>query len=220
MEDELIKKGAEVLSKPAQELMEKVGGSPLTELGELFADKIRVRRYRAALRLSEKAQEIAQERGVDPKEVPLRTLLPILDHGANEEDDEMADRWARLLASAASGPEDIPPAFASILAELSPTDARMLDTVYNAAAATLKQDPTSSWEVVNMKRAELAAMLNLSLEAFDISTSNLLRLQLLLPALMRLEFIEDNEQGFMVDGHDKLRISVLGRRFVEACGDA
>lgn len=219
MEDELVKKGAEVLSKPTQEFLEKVSGSPGLELGELIADKIRFRRYKAALKLSEKARELAQEKGIDPKEVPLRTLLPILEGGSNEEEPEMADRWARLLTEAAQNPHSVPPGYPAILAELSPTDAQVLDRIYRGASEAITANTESNWTVVNMRRVELADALDLTLDEFDLSTANLLRLQLLLPAAHRLDFLQDKENMFLIDGHDQLRISVLGRRFVEACGN-
>ena len=57
--------------------------------------------------------------------------MPILEKGSLEEDDVLQKRWARLLAQAATDPDTVTPAFASILAELSPTEARILTDWYH-----------------------------------------------------------------------------------------
>jgi hypothetical protein len=43
-----------------------------------------------------------------------------------EDDDEMIDRWANLLAASASG-GNVPPSYVQTLATLSPIEARLLD---------------------------------------------------------------------------------------------
>jgi hypothetical protein len=71
-----------------------------------------------------------EEVGMNPTAVPMRTLAPLMDHGTLEDDPEMGKRWASLLANAASGERDVPPSFASVLRDLEPAQARILDHVY------------------------------------------------------------------------------------------
>jgi hypothetical protein len=54
----------------------------------------------------------------------------LMDGGTLEDDEEMAERWASLLANVAGGARDVPPSFASVLRDLEPEQARILDHVY------------------------------------------------------------------------------------------
>jgi len=80
----------------------------------------------------EKANEFLRKRGKTPQQVPMKLLAPILEYGSLEDDESMQDRWASLLASAAdqSFNNRILPSFASILKELSPVEAMILDRIY------------------------------------------------------------------------------------------
>ncbi len=46
--------------------------------------------------------EDLSEADVSPTSVPLRTLLPLLEGAALEEDDDLSTKWAALLANAAT----------------------------------------------------------------------------------------------------------------------
>lgn len=121
------------LAPAARDFAEKVSGSAASELGELFADKIRFRRWKNQVRLLNRASEFAQEAGIDPASVNLTILTPLLEKAGNEEDELMADRWAALLANAAGGGVlDVSPSFPDVLARLSPGDAQVLDAVHLA----------------------------------------------------------------------------------------
>ena len=62
-------------------------------------------------------------------QVPGRILFPILEHCSIEDDAEMKTRWAALLANAAVG-NKVLPAYAEILRQLVPLQAKMLDWMY------------------------------------------------------------------------------------------
>ncbi len=51
--------------------------------------------------------------------------------GQPQDDDAMADRWAALLANASGWPGRVPPSFPSILRDMSPPEAALLDGIYN-----------------------------------------------------------------------------------------
>jgi hypothetical protein len=123
----------EDLVPAAQDFAVKISGSPASELGELLADKVRYRRWKNQVRIVNKATKYAQEAGIDPQSVKLTVLTPLLENAANEEDESMTDRWAALLANAASNDgAEISPSFPATLARLSPMDAQVLDAVHVA----------------------------------------------------------------------------------------
>lgn len=118
------------LAPAARHFAEKVSGSPAEQLGELFADKIRFRRWKNQIRLLNKATEYATEAGIDPESVSLTILTPLIEKAANEEDESMADRWAALLANASSERTAVvSPSFPDVLSRMSPLDALVFDAV-------------------------------------------------------------------------------------------
>ena len=86
----------------------------------------------AQLKLAKKATAFLREMGANPRAVPLKTLVPLVELSSLEEewDDEMVDRWAALLANASLDPKRVPPSFPRILSELSSNEARILQALY------------------------------------------------------------------------------------------
>jgi hypothetical protein len=58
---------------------------------------------RQQIRLLQRAKEMIDGTGLAPKRVPLKVLLPIFENASIEDDDDLQDRWAALLASNAAG---------------------------------------------------------------------------------------------------------------------
>lgn len=77
-----------------------------------------------------KAAEILHKSNVEPHPVPGRVLMPILVHSSLEEDQQLQLKWAALLANAAAVPNQIPPSFPTILSDLSPAEALVLDWIH------------------------------------------------------------------------------------------
>lgn len=83
--------------------------------------------------------EFLNASGITPHAVSVKVLVPLLDGASleDEENEEMIDRWAALLAHAAAGApvEMVLPSFPRILAELSPAEAVLLDSLYRDATS-------------------------------------------------------------------------------------
>lgn len=74
--------------------------APTNEISELIADQVRYFRWKALVRIAERAKEIRNANGMNDKSIPLKVLLPILEEGSKEEESsDMCERWANLLAS-------------------------------------------------------------------------------------------------------------------------
>lgn len=128
-------RAVEELSPAAQKFAEGVVGAPSAEVGAALADRIRFRRWKTNVKLLEKAAKFAEERGIDPEAVPVKTLFPLLEKGSLEdpEDEDMIDRWANLLTSSADPNGEVPPSFPEILSQLTSFEARLLNTLYDRA---------------------------------------------------------------------------------------
>lgn len=73
-----------------------------------------------------------QELGLDPKPVPPRVFVPLLESASIENDGGLQQKWAGLLATAADPRRDDPlsPCFVEILRQISPFEARLLHGIW------------------------------------------------------------------------------------------
>src|ERR1035438_9731055 len=71
----------------------KEAGTGLGYFGTVFRIKI-------GLAMMEKATKLLADAGLEPKGVARKLFFPILDYGSLEDDSELQDRWASLLANA------------------------------------------------------------------------------------------------------------------------
>jgi hypothetical protein len=118
-----------------------------------------------------------------------------------DEDGELQERWAGLLANTAATPSDIPPSFSYILGQLEPMDARLLDRIFDRLNV-----PGRNWqeEAVDARIA-----------AFDAEVEGL-SLELALDNLFRLRLITSQATyGELVS--EAVMLTALGREFVTAC---
>jgi hypothetical protein len=76
-----------------------------------------------------KAEKMAKDAGFTPKAVPIKLLFPLLEGASFEENENLHDMWAALLANAASpeNAENVRPGFIPILRKLAPDEAALLN---------------------------------------------------------------------------------------------
>lgn len=165
------------IAKPAGELVKILLSRFLGPATDLAGENLRnyfVERQRRGEQLLVDAVEMLNSANTEPQSVPGRILMPILEKGSLEEDSGFRKRWSALLAQAAINGHSVHPAFPTILAELSSTDARFLDWLYEQTP--IPSDPGSS-NTVTFQRAMSAN--NLSERELYLIISNLVRLNLL-----------------------------------------
>ncbi len=110
-------------------LKETFGTVPADLVGLLGGDWLKVRRLENFARITDKTRKRLRARHVDAPEPPrLSILLPLIFAAADEEDDELQDMWARLLAAAAdpARAKSIRLAFVETVKKMDPLDARIL----------------------------------------------------------------------------------------------
>jgi hypothetical protein len=135
-----VGEAAEDLSMPsavfAATLMgTKLLGPSVREIGEAIADHVRRARFRSQAKALGKTLAWLEKEGIPYQAVDPKVLAPwFTGVGLEDETNEsMIDRWAALLANAASGADrgaKVLPSFPRILAELSPEEAAILETLY------------------------------------------------------------------------------------------
>ena len=179
-----------------------IAGSPSFELSELIAGHFRFKRFKQSLRQMHKAHKLLEDAGLEPHEVPMRTLLPLIEGGSNEDDEFLQHRWAALLASAAGTTFDVPPSFPQVLSQLEPVQARMLDAMYEVVVRTRLHHGGSGAAVPAVAFGASPAFRQ-SDDEFDYHSDCLVRLGV------------TERTAFSQDG--ALELTTFGRAFVGCC---
>lgn len=125
------KVGAEIV-KVGGSLLTKVAGPSADELGAHYGERVKAWRATNLFQGAARAQGLLTERGVEAREIPLPVLWPLLERMSLCDDEMLSEQWAELLANAADPtfPGMIHPTYSAILAELTPTDAKLLKWAY------------------------------------------------------------------------------------------
>lgn len=125
-----LAKGATALAAaiPFTAMVKRMLGPAADELAEMWRDKVRLYRYERQLRCVEKAEKMAEAAGFTPQAVPPKILFPLLEGSSLEEDENLHDMWAALLANASSpeNSERVRPGFIAALKQMSPDEAALL----------------------------------------------------------------------------------------------
>jgi hypothetical protein len=101
----------------------------------ILEDRLKWIRWQRRLDLLRRAREELERRGLEraTRPVPLKIALPLIESGSLEDDEDLRQRWARLLANAADASSAVEPhpRYASILADLGALELLILDLIYN-----------------------------------------------------------------------------------------
>lgn len=122
-------------------LVKQLVGPTFTELGLMLGENMKVVRMRNLLKTTEKTKRILEAADVTPKAVPTRLLLPIIDSCSVEDDEDLQQKWAGLLASASQEGNSTSPSFSETLRQLTPAEAKHLDLVFSEASMYSKGFP-------------------------------------------------------------------------------
>jgi hypothetical protein len=207
-----------VLKEPVQTLL----GPAWTELAGTFGDSVRHWRDMRRLERAMAAVKKLQAKGLSPKAVDPSILFPILDAASLVEDEDLKAKWDALLANAADPTStiDVIPSFSSILSELSPLEAHILDAVYAAGISaylrTAISDRIPPEQIVALNIAlskrDIKRTFNITQAQFKVIADNLLRLRLCQTSAFEI----GNTKVQLHDIHN-LRLTALGRAFIQAC---
>ena len=119
------------LAKQIGQLINDVAGPAAKEIGEMIKDEIKPYRAARQMQLAEKTARKLQEAEIKPIAVAPKILLSVFENAGLEDDEEMHDRWATLLANAATPGFEFPISivFVELLKQLSPKEAIFLELV-------------------------------------------------------------------------------------------
>ena len=197
----------EGFTAPFAKLIDEIFGKAATQVGLALEDRAKEYRQRQR-RFLERSKQMLDSSGKEPEKVPLKLLLPIVQNGSVEDDDDLQDRWAALLAKAASGDDGIPPAFPELLKQISAREARLLHGALLYVSKTFGLDHILSYDLdhfINDWSRQLG--LNYSPSGSAESVRNLIRL-----GLFRARLVEG-------ESNSNIRFTQLGSDFTRTCED-
>jgi hypothetical protein len=123
----LVLKAGDELAPHVREFATSIGLlDPAREIVGGWTDRLQLRReVRRALAVKDAADKV-RRLGLPTSAIKDRLLLEVLEGAADEDDPELSNIWSNLLANASIG-VPVAPAFPSVLRQLEPIEARLLD---------------------------------------------------------------------------------------------
>lgn len=175
---QLLKEGKDTLEK----IIGPVASPVWTELGLAIQDPLRRLRAEREInwmkRLGQAGKYIEQA-GLEYKPVDLKTIDRLREFSSLEEDASLQDKWARLIASAATQ-GTLPISSILILGEISPEEARILDFMYAEIKSLSDKDDLKISTPINkaFQVSDLQSIDSLDEEKIKVRIDNLFRLNL------------------------------------------
>lgn len=205
---------------PVKDVFLRLLGPASDELGGIIADPIRAFRFRQSVRLLAKVKTICEETGFEPKAVPLKTLIPILEKASLEDNEDLHERWANLTANAANPQQTTPvhPSFPDILHQLSSRDARFLDKICDSVLESHRAtfpDPVTANSIQRVPIRNPQVMLaRLFAEAGLTSVSNPYFLSVMPPPSAEMDRVRQDLSAMAVSLDNLRRLRLIDPKIV------
>jgi hypothetical protein len=199
------------------DILGKIAGPAAEELGLTLRDRVRLFRFERQLRLLGQFKSICEKAGIEPKAVRIPLLFDILDRATLEEDDNLQDLWANLLANAADprGLVRVRTIFPEILRHISKEEAIYLEEMVEINANT-----TSYTDRAYLPDSEKEMEVTLPPKRLDdVSYDNLKRLGVVIEneEMVPVAALEVGVNQFRVLTTERYAITSLGFALVMAC---
>ena len=170
----------------------RITTEPLETVMGILNDKLQFMRWERKLRLAERGREILHQRGIQGplRPIPYKLALPIVEHASLEDNDELQDLWANLLASAVDPRFEglIRAAYIDIIRQLEVIDVHVLNVVYESYEQWREErlmllegkvagDNYYSPRLHPVDKADIRERLGMSSSVYENSIDNLIRVR-------------------------------------------
>lgn len=178
----------------------------------ILSDQVKLWRWSNQINIIKKAQARIDSSGLNKKHIPLKVLVPIIQDSSLEEDPNIQNKWANMLANAATGNIEVSPNYAAILTELSPLEVSILDKIYSEVN---KENDYNKRKLLQFDATKLKSMLSIGEEKMDLIIENLYRLNLLQSPAGKGAML--GNFPFALRTTKVFEFTTLGYQFVKAC---
>lgn len=123
-----LEKGIDI----AKDFLDKLIIPSVEETGLLLKDKVTLWKFKNQVKMLNKAKDYCKKHEINPKTISLKVLCPLLDYSALEEDEELQEKWAILLANMVDSEKNIENhVFPYILSQISSNEFKILENVFD-----------------------------------------------------------------------------------------
>jgi hypothetical protein len=123
-------KFAEITEKLGS-FISKVVGGPIAQIGGILEDWTKYYRYKNLLIICDKVEELHEQRRIAGKTVaiPARAAIPMLESASLEDDENLQNMWACLIANSMDPKftQPLHPGYIEIIKQMSPDEAVILN---------------------------------------------------------------------------------------------
>ena len=195
-----IEKGLDL----AKEFIQSVMKPSLDEVGELFADKVKLWRVNNQIRNVEKVKAIIEKEGITTKAINMKVLFPYLDAVGLEEDETLQEMWANLFVNYIDTEKNLTlTVYPEILRQISAIEAKVLDSLFrvgtNNTDKPIDDDYDFPQEVRdNLIRLNLIVDDNSYLSSGAIHKLNLDRKEINIQRILRVYHLTELGLGFIL----------------------
>jgi hypothetical protein len=215
----LGEKGLEIADK-AGTFFAKVFQEPINEISGMITDKIRFIRWKKMVQMSEEVNTILQQKQItNTRAVPPKIALPIIEEASLEDDPNLQYLWNHLLANAMNPNfnDEIRYGFIEMIKGITGIEAKLLHEFYEVLHKENKLSPLSNVFQYSIPKEQFIDLLIITPDIYAISVNNLMRMQLISPAILKGGISMGSEPITIYKGIDAITITPLGVKFVEAC---
>lgn len=117
----------------AEAMLKTLFGPSFEEFGGMIGDQVRLRRFNNQIKIFTKAQERLRQSKIDPQKVSLKILSPLIEYSSLEEEENLQDKWANLIAHILGGNKEVvfQQNCITILNRLSAEEASLLEKLHD-----------------------------------------------------------------------------------------
>lgn len=216
----LGKKGLEIADK-AGSFLAKVFKEPINEISGIITDKLRFIRWRRMVQMADEVNKILDEKKVkDTRAVPPKIALPIFEESSLEDNPNLQYLWNHLLANAMNPNfnDEIRYGFTEMIKNITSIEVLILSEFYKILEKENRLAPLSKIHNYSLKKEELIEGLKMSSDQYAVSANNLMRMQLLGPAVLKSGGVTVGTEPLTIfKGIDAVILTPLAVKFIEAC---
>jgi len=197
----------------------KVFKVPIEETVGLIGDRLKLFRWERQVAYVDKVNNILDARNIsETRAVMPKFALPVLENASLEDDEELQQIWAKLMASAMDPnfSTKLRMSFIDIIKSLDPLDVKILKVFYDI----LMKDNSIKWDNIldySLKKEQISQLLNISSQDYEVSIFNLFRAQCLAPAILTGSVSIGDEPITVYKGSKAVTMTPLGVNFVKSC---
>lgn len=145
-----IEKGLEL----AKTFVEKLIVPTAEEVGLLVAENVKYFRFKNQIKILLKAKKYVETQNISPKEIPLKILVPLLEKASLEENEELQDKWAKMITNLSDSETNLQnQIFPYLLSQLSIEEFNSLKNLHEKEKAFRKKKNDYYTQNIEEKKA-------------------------------------------------------------------